>query len=77
MIDLAAVAFGGTAGAAISVENADVEAFDGWALIDKTFGGAWCTDPLVDQLDHFNDALALRYSSFDTVTNFYGIGRLR
>jgi hypothetical protein len=56
LVDLAAVPFGGAAGAAVSVENSDVRAFDGWAVIDETFGGARRAHPFVDQLDHFDDA---------------------
>ena len=71
MVELAPVAFGGAAGATVSLENTDVEAFDGWAVIDETVGGAGCADPFVDQLDHFNNALPLGDSSFDTVTNLH------
>ena len=73
---MAAVSFGGTACTAVSLENSDVEAFDGWAVVDKTFGRAGCPDPFVDQLDHFDDALALGDTGFDTIPDFYGIGRL-
>jgi hypothetical protein len=77
LVDLAAVAFGGAAGAAISVENSEVETFDGWTVIDETFGGAWRAHPFVDQLDHFNDALPLGDTGFDSIANLHGIGRLR
>ena len=77
LVDLATVAFGWAAGTSVSLEDTDVEAFDGRAVVDETFRSAWCTDPFVDHLDHFNDALALGNPSFDTVTNFDAIGRLR
>jgi hypothetical protein len=76
LIDLASVAFGGAASTAVALQRADVEAFDGWAVIDETLGGAWCADPFVDQLNDFDDALALGDSSFDTVANFHGVGGL-
>ncbi len=71
MIDLAAISFGGAAGAAVSLEDPDVEAFDGWTLIDQALGCTRRADSFVDQFDHSNDALPLGDSSFDTVTNLH------
>jgi hypothetical protein len=76
-VDLAAVSFGGAAGATVSLKWADIYLFYRWTVIIQTLGRTWCPNPLVDQLDHFNDALTLRDASFNSIANLHGTGRLR
>ena len=38
-------------------------------MVDEALGGDRCTDPLVDELRHFDDAVALREPRFNPVTH--------
>jgi hypothetical protein len=73
----ATVAFSRSPRASVALKDGYSTRFDGWAEIDEALGGAWCADPFVDQLDHFNDAWALSDSSFDPVANLHCVRRLR
>jgi hypothetical protein len=74
---LSTVSFGRAAGAPVSLQGSDIDVFYRWAVVDQTFGGAWCAHPFVDQLDHFNDALTLRDTSLYSIADFDGVGRFR
>src|SRR5204863_3740721 len=74
-VELAAIALGRSPAARIAEQGGDrIAPRSRWAVVDVTLGRDRRPDPLVDQPDHLDDAIAVVHEGGHAVTDAYDRG---